>query len=535
MIAERIAALEAELAPLEREAAEASWQLQTTGEERWQAESARLETEIRKVLSRPDAYEELRAALEDEGDGDPELVRQAILLLNQHRPNQLPPEAIERMVTLEKSVENLFNTSRAELDGERVGDNRIRELLERSDDLELRRRAWEASKQIGALAEHDLLTLVRERNDAARSLGFGTYYGMMLICDELDEDELFSLLERVDAGTRPIFARYKARLDESLAARFGVAVDELRPWHYADPFFQEAPAAGLDLDPWFRAADVAELSTRAFAEVGFDVRDIIRRSDLYERSGKSQHAFCTWIDRRDDIRILANVTPTEYWTATMLHELGHAVYDQGVSRELPFFLRSQAHILTTEASAMLFGRLSRNADWLVAHAGVAEEDARAVAPALERARTATLLVGARWMLVMCHFERALYADPSQDLNRLWWDLVERFQLVRRPEGRDAPDWAAKVHFSVAPAYYQNYLLGEMAASQLQAHILERVLGGGADAPRRYVASPEVGRWLREHVYGPGASVDWRTLLSNATGSPLDPEPFVRELERAAPV
>jgi peptidyl-dipeptidase A len=531
-LAERIAALERELDPLGARAAEAEWMLYTTGEERWQAESARLDTEIRTILSRREAYEALRSALAAGGSGDPLLDRQAVLLLNDHRPNQLPPAAIERMVALEKALENRFNTFRAELDGERVSDNRIREVLEREDDVGLRRRAWEASKQIGTEAAPDLLDLVRVRNDAARALGFRTYYSMMLECAELDEEELFGLLERVDEGTRPLYERYKARLDEQLAERFGVAVADLRPWHYSDPFFQEAPAAGVDLDRWFAGADLAELTERYFTAIGFDVRDLLRRSDLYEREGKSQHAFCTWIDRRDDIRVLANVQPTEYWMATMLHELGHAVYDQNVDRGLPFFLRAPAHTLTTEASAMLLGRLSRNAEWLVEYAGMPEAEARATADALERARTATLLVSARWQLVMCHFERALYDDPDGRLNGRWWDLVERFQLVRRPSGRDAPDWAAKVHFSVAPAYYQNYLLGEMTASQLQAHLLDDVLGGGADVWRRYVTSREVGRWLRERLYAGGAIRDWRETIEHATGRPLDPEPFVRELANA---
>jgi peptidyl-dipeptidase A len=533
-VADRIAALEAELAPLHKEAEEAAWMLYTTGEARWQAESARLETEIRRLLSRREPYEELRTAVENGDVADPHVRRQAELLVHAHRPNQLPPETIERIVTLEKSVENRFNTFRAELDGEHVTDNHIRELLERSGDLELRRRAWEASKQIGAEVEDELLQLVRLRNEAARSLGYPTYYRMMLECSELDEAELFELLGGVEEGTRPIFERYKARLDETLADRLGIGAEELRPWHYPDPFFQEAPSPEIDLDPWFRDKDVEALTERYFDEVGFDVRDILRRSDLFEREGKSQHAFCAWIDRLDDIRVLANVTPTEYWMATMLHELGHAVYDQGVDRRLPYFLRSYAHILTTEASAMLFGRLTRNAEWLSRYAGVPEAEAREAAAALERARTATLLVGARWMLVMAHFERALYEDPEGHLNELWWDLVERFQLVRRPEGRDAPDWAAKVHFSVAPAYYQNYLLGEITASQLQAHILEHVIGGGADAWRRYVASPEVGRYLRERLYAPGATLDWQGAIERATGRPLDPGPFVLELENAAP-
>ena len=77
---------------------------------------------------------------------------------------------------------------------------------------------------------------------------------------------------------------------------------------------------------------------------------------------------------------------------------------------------------------------------------------------------------------MTHFERGLYADPDADHDTAWWDLVERFQLLTRPDGRHAPDWAAKIHVALAPVYYQNYLLGELVASQLQATLFDRFGG-----------------------------------------------------------
>lgn len=527
-VAEKVAALEAELEPLIRAAKEAHWQLNVTGQERWQEESARLDTEIRGLLSRPGEYRFLLEARRN-GIEDALLRRQIELLVNAHLPNQLPRDSIERIVKLENSLEARFNTFRAELDGERVSDNRIRELLLASDDAELRRRAWEASKQIGGQVRGELLQLVRERNEAARAVGFPDYYRLMLEVQELDEDELYALLDRVEHGTRGLFEAYKSALDRQLAERFGIAVEALRPWHYGDPFFQEGPTAGVDLDRWFEGASLEELSLRFYDAVGFDARPLLKRSDLYEREGKCQHAFCIWMDRAEDIRILCNLQPTEYWMNTILHELGHAVYDQHVDRSLPYFLRDSAHTLTTEASAMLFGRLSRNAAWLTRYAGVAAAEARDAAAALTEATRASLLVAARWELVMCHFERALYRDPEQDLNQLWWDLVERLQLVRRPDGRDEPDWAAKIHLSVAPVYYHNYLLGEMTASQLQAHLLDEVLGGGEDVWERYVASPQVGEHLKERLYATGASLDWRATIERATGRPLEPDAFVAEL------
>jgi peptidyl-dipeptidase A len=127
-------------------------------------------------------------------------------------------------------------------------------------------------------------------------------------------------------------------------------------------------------------------------------------------------------------------------------------------------------------------------------------------------------------------ERELYRDPAQDLDRLWWDLVERFQGLIRPEGLRGPDWASKIHFSVAPVYYHNYMLGEMMASQLQRHIQREVLGNGADVWKHYVASPEVGRFLKERLYSSGRLSNWRETLAHATGEKLSSAALVAELK-----
>src|SRR5262249_34584546 len=133
------------------------------------------------------------------------------------------------------------------------------------------------------------------------------YYAMSLELDEQDETELFDLLADVERGTTPLFRAYKSGLDRQLAERFGVEPDTLRPWHYSDPFFQEAPAAAVDLDRHFASHSLEDLTERFFGAVGFDVRDLLARADLYEKKGKSQHAFCMSVDRGEDIRVLCNL------------------------------------------------------------------------------------------------------------------------------------------------------------------------------------------------------------------------------------
>jgi len=520
----------AEIEPLYLRLNHAVWDANLTGAPEHERESARLEAELRGVFARAAPYARLTAIEAAGGVDDPLLERQRELLRNAFRANQLPPETIAHIVRLEKGLESRFNTFRATLDGERVGDNALRQVLRESDDGARRRRAWEASKQIGAEVAADLLALVRLRNQAARTLGFTDHYAMALeLKDELTEPQLFSWLDEIEAGTRAPFQLYKRALDERLRQRFAITTAELRPWHYGDPFFQEAPAPAVRLDPWFEGKSLEDLTRRFFAAVGFDLDDLLARADLYEKPGKCQHAFCMSIDRGADVRVLCNVRPDEYWMGTLLHEFGHAVYDRHIDPSLPFLLREPAHVLTTEATAMLFGRLSKNAAWLRRYAGMPAEEAGRAAAASQRAIADQLLVQTRWTLVMAHMERALYRDPSQDLNHLWWDLVERFQGVHRPEHRDAPDWAAKIHFSVAPVYYHNYLLGEVMASQLQRALLGVVGGEGDQRWERLVASPEVGRYLSARLFGSGRSLAWPESVRRATGEELSPAAFLDEL------
>ena len=141
-----------------------------------------------------------------------------------------------------------------------------------------------------------------------------------------------------------------------------------------------------------------------------------------------------------------------------------------------------------------------------------------------------MLIFLRWSLVMVYFEREFYANPDRDdLNRLWWEVVGEVQKVRPPARvQERHDWATKIHLATAPVYYHNYLLGELQASQFAAFISANVLADGSGGRMAYVGRPEVGEYLRERVFAPGAVLDWNGLSQHATGKPLGPEGFVLE-------
>jgi peptidyl-dipeptidase A len=468
------------------------------------------------ALADVDAFAAIRDARTDR-NLDPTTARELAVLEQLHAPEQTEAALRRRIVELQSDIESRFARHRGSIDGEDVDDNAIMEILRTSDDTARRRAAWEASKTVGAEVASDLIALVELRNEAARSLGYRDHFALSLATSEYDETRLFATLEEVDSITSAPFRALKRELDEKLAERFACSVEAIGPWHYDDPFLQSPPQViGVDLDPVLRDADLSALTERTYDGMGLETRALLSRSDLLPRDRKNQHAFCIDIDRAGDVRVLSNNVPGEYWADTMLHEFGHAVHFDGIARDLPWLLRTTANNVT-EGVAMRCARLVRDPNWLATIAGVPAATVSDLAPRLQAARRGALLVFARWVLVMTNFERGLYADPQGSHDDRWWDLVERYQLVRRPSGRHAPDWAAKIHIAAAPVYYQNYLYGELIASTLVA------------AAGSLVDKPEAGRFLRERVFAPGMSMRWDHLIEHASGKPFGTAALASEL------
>jgi peptidyl-dipeptidase A len=526
-----IAEHEKTVRPLEREAALAWWNANITGrDEDFQAKEAS-QNRLDAALAHRERFARLKA-IKEGTVRDPIVARQVAVLYLIYLEKQVDPELLRAITAKANAIEKAFNAYRANVNGRLMTDSEVRKVLKESRNSAERKAVWEGSKAVGPLVEADLKALVRLRNEAAKKLGFPNYHAMQLHLNEQSQEQVLKLFDDLDTLTREPFRKLKLDIDAKLADQSGVAPAELRPWHYQDPFFQESPAIfAADFDSVYAKHDILKLCRDFYAGIGLPIDDVIARSDLYEKPGKSPHAFCTDIDREGDVRVLANIVPNEYWMGTMLHELGHSVYSsRNIPRDVPYVLRSEAHILTTEGIAMLFERFSKDADWLLAM-GVAVPDAAAFDKAGAEMQRAKLLVFSRWAQVMFRFEKDLYDNPNQDLNALWWDIVERYQMVRRPEGRNAPDYASKIHVVSAPAYYHNYLLGQLFADQVLHAIARDALNGVAPSKANFVGKAAVGDFLKARIFAPGRSLDWNALTRHATGEDLNARAFAAEIGR----
>ncbi|MFH1121253.1 MAG: M2 family metallopeptidase [Bacteroidota bacterium] len=516
-----IANWEAKVEPLQKEAYLAYWNASISGKDEDYSVSEQLQLQLNSIYTSKEDFALLKKIKESNSISDSLLKRQLDVLYNQYLGNQIDTGLLAKKIKMEVEIEKMYSNFRAEVDGKLLSDNDVEDILKKSRSNNELKTAWEAHKKLGSVVSAGIIELVKVRNQIAKQLGFKNFHAMSLELSEQNPEEINSLFDELDNLTRDAFAGLKDKIDLHLAGQLSISKDKLMPWHYQNRFFQEAPAIySIDLDKYYKDQNIEQLTTDYYTSIGLDINDMIAGSDLYEKPGKNQHAYCIDIDNVGDVRVLCNIKQNYSWMNTMMHEFGHGVYDKYIDRNLPFSLRNPSHTFTTEAIAMLFGRMGANPQWMTDMSLIDSTEKVSIAEKSYRVLRLEQLTFSRWAQVMYRFEKAMYENPDQDLNKLWWDLVEKYQMLKRPEDRNEPDWASKIHIATFPCYYHNYLLGELLASQLNHFITANIVKSDDFRYQSFYGNKDAGQYLVDKVFMPGASLYWNDMIEKATGEKL---------------
>jgi peptidyl-dipeptidase A len=520
-----IADYELRIIPLSKEANLASWNANVSGtDENW-ALSEKASFELAKIYTDSLAFTELKKLKESGSVKDSLLARQLDLLYNAYLSGQVSPDLIAEQIKMETEISRKYSNFRVNLKNKELSDNQIEEILRTSTDNKELQDAWEGHKLIGPLVAEDLIKLVKHRNMIAQKTGFSNYHEMSMKLSGQDPAEVTAIFDELDNMTKDNFSMLKNEIDAFLAKRCKINISELKPWHYQNRYFQEAPEIyPVDFDKYYKNQDPVKLAAIFYNGIGLNVDPILAKSDLYEKPGKNQHAFSTDIDRSGDVRTLDNVKSDSYWMETILHELGHGVYSYYNDMSLPFTLRDAAHSFTTEAIAKLFERFAVNPQWMMSMGVIDSLESKNITEESHKVLRLKMLVFSRWAQVMYRFEKSMYENPGQDLNQLWWDLVEKYQMVKKPEGRNMPDWATKIHIALYPCYYHNYLLGDLLASQWYEYIVTNVTKNPA-----FTGEKAVGDYLKTRIFKPGARYYWNDMIEKSTGEKLSAKYYAKQL------
>lgn len=310
-------------------------------------------------------------------------------------------------------------------------------------------------------------------------------------------------------------------------------------------FTQEAMAvqarrpADPPLEGPFAVETQRAVGLRLMAALGYDFER--GRLDV------STHPFCGGSD--NDVRITTRYDEADFASALMgvLHETGHALYEQGRPQGFMNQPVGAARGMSVHESQSLLIEMQacRSREFLQFAAPILREAFGGSGPAWEaealwrrytRVQPGFIRVDADEVTYPSHvilryrLEKALIADEMRlaDLPAAWNDGMRELLGVTPPN--DRLGCLQDIHWpSGGWGYFPTYTLGAMTAAQLfeaarrAAPEIPAAIGRGEFAPL-------VG-WLRANVHGLGSLHATDDLLTRATGRPLDATVFKAHLRR----
>jgi peptidyl-dipeptidase A len=494
----------------------ALWGLLTSGDGEWLHQFEQHEQAYQQLLAAPSWRTNIEAWMKQERLA-PLMARQLAVLHHEMLEHQGGVELRSEIIKRWNALNDAISAFRTEFAGAQLTEKETLILFRIIKDEEKRKQLWHACMQLGKQVAPALVELIKIRNRTARENGFDNYYVMKLASQEMEADVIESVIHNLRDELGPAYRKVKEEIDSGLCERYGIRRTAIRSWHYEYPFFQSYDHQDLkesvELNKFIQGMGCW------LEERGFPLHDVMRNMNISEGNAKSSANFCLSIDRKRDIRISCNVNPDLRGASILLHELGHAMYDQSYDPSLPFMLRQPSHPFLSEASALLLERFLFIPGWQEHLIGQSEAFVKS-SSRIQREMQKQLLVKLFWTMTLVQFEQKLYEDPEQNLNLLWWNTVEEYQGITRPDAWDAPYWASKSHLSTLPASYYNYLLGEIAASQFQQYLDKRF-----------------GQWhgllalqhLQRTLFHQGLSKPWQEMMMMCVQEPLNPIYMINQL------
>ena len=357
---------------------------------------------------------------------------------------------------------------------------------------------------------------------------------------------MFALKREQAACQRPDLDPYDALLDDyEPGARWRRLADRFAPLRAAVVDLVGECGAAI------RRPDESILTERCYpvgAQQDF-VREVARRIGFDFDRGRldtTEHPFCTTLGP-DDCRITTRWN--ERWLPTalfgVLHEAGHGLYEQGLSREWYGLPPGEAASLGIHESQSrlwenLVGRSRPFWEWCFPLARKAfpavlgDIDATRFREALLTVRPSFIRVEADEVTYNLHvmlrfdLERALvHGDLAvDDLPAAWNDRFERDFGMRPPD--DAHGVLQDIHWSAGLiGYFPTYTLGNLFAAQL----MEAARRAVPDLDDQVAAGrfDDLLGWLRREIHAFGRTLESEPLVEQATGGSVSGDWLVRSL------
>jgi len=465
------------------------------------------------------------------------------LLLNAAEGPMTNPGLVAARVEAETKQASTLNSFEFRLDGKPITANQIDDALDKSVNLDERRKVWEASKESGKALKPGLIKLRDLRNGCAKELGHHDYFALQVAAYGMTTDEMIKLHDDFLKELRPLYLQLHTWTKYKLAEKYHQPVPKRIPAHWINNRWSQewgGLVEAADIDDRFKDRTpewIIKTAEQFYTGLGFGPlpQSFWTKSDLYPvKAGdprkKNTHASCWHVDLENDIRSLQSIEPNSRWFYTAHHELGHGYYFKAYTRpEVPPLLRIGANPGYHEGIGELIALASSQVPYLQSKSVLpADFKADATAFLLDDALARSLPFMFWASGTMTHWEADVYSKdlPAEQWNARWWQYVRDLQGVEPPSPRSEEwcDAATKTHINDTPCYYHSYAFATVLKFQLHDYIARKILHQPPQTCN-YADNKEVGAFL-QRIMEKGGTEDWRKVLKDATGEELSTRAMV---------
>ena len=334
----------------------------------------------------------------------------------------------------------------------------------------------------------DIVKLVNARNDYAKKKGYENFYEMKLAEQGKDSKKLDSMFEKIADATKNVENNKKSISSETIkliASRLG-------------------------------KNNILGLCADIYKDMGWNIMDMpIKSFDLFPRENKINSRQTNSIDTNNDVRVLADLDIENaplFSVSTLMHELGHAVHYSSFGENLPITQKTITSETMDEGIALLMGSLAEKEGTLAKTLGLPESAAQEIKDASLLSKVDNI----RAYIQVDRFEKAMYENPNQDLNKLWKDCGKKYNNYRY----SSLEWTDIDHFIHSPAYYHFYVEGEVMAEQLYNAASK---GGKV----KLTETKDTAKFFN-NIFKYGSSRNEDEILKQVTGKTLDVDAYCKQ-------
>lgn len=410
---------------------------------------------------------------------------------------------------------NLFRMKHDWLHATAVGADLVEAYARLSLKCELR---WQEARKANDFAS--VAPMLEELVGLCRQMGQAK--GEKLGCDPYD-----ALLDSFDAGQRTDeIDRIFATLEKELPTLIQEVTEKQKSQKLV------TPTAPVSQDKQ------KKLGLLCMVALGFNFKE--------GRLDESVHPFCGGFP--GDVRITTRYNESDVSESLMgiIHETGHALYEQGLPKDFADQPVGRAASMSVHESQSLFMemQISRSPSFLTFIAPhmedilglpsevVAEDNIRRwyhqVKPGLIRV-DADEVTYPMHVILRYRMEQKLIAGELavKDLPDAWRESMQRYLGITPPDDKDG--CMQDVHwYCGALGYFPTYTLGAMMAAQFFDAMTKAV----PDA-HTMIAKGQfdpIVAWQRENIHSKGSLYTSSKLLEHVTGKPLDADLFLNHLK-----